>query len=172
MPAHCSAEAVKIKISLPLLYVTFVLDSSALFSMEDIPDDSVCPPGVVDELKRYKDPRVERWGGLLRVSDCTSPSVNSVKAAAERSGDIGRLSDVDISVIALALDVKGIILTDDYSIQNVSKILGIEYRPIGTSGIKKVEKWNYRCNGCGKWFKENVKECPICGHSTRSHRKR
>ena len=150
----------------------FILDSSALFSMEDLPEDSVCPPGVADELRRYKDPRVDRWGDLLRISDCTASSVASVKAAAKKSGDIGRLSDVDVSVIALALDTGGIILTDDYSIQNVSVILGIEYRPVGAPGIRKVEKWNYRCNGCGKWFKENVDECPICGHSTRSHRKR
>jgi UPF0271 protein len=140
--------------------------------MEDLPDDSVCPPGVVDELRRYNDPRIDRWGDLLRVSDCTSSSVDAVKAAAKKSGDLGRLSDVDISVIALALDIGGAVLTDDYSIQNVSKILGVEYRPVGTSGIKKVEKWNYRCSGCGKWFKENVNECPICGHSARPYRKR
>ena len=152
--------------------MTLILDSSALFSMENLPDDSVCPPGVVDELRRYDDPRLDRWGDLLRTSDCTSASMDAVKAAAKKSGDIGRLSDVDVTVIALALDLEGIILTDDYSIQNVAKIMGIEYRPVGMKGIKKVEKWNYQCTGCKKWFKENSPECPICGHSLRSHRKK
>jgi UPF0271 protein len=140
--------------------------------MEDLPDDHVCPPGVVDELLRYNDPRIGRWGDLLRVSDCTAASVTLVRDAAKKSGDIGRLSDVDISVIALALDLGGTVLTDDYSIQNVSRILGVGYKPVGTPGIRKVEKWNYRCNGCGKWFKENVTECPVCGHSSRPYRKR
>ena len=151
--------------------MTFILDSSALFSMEDLPEDSICPPGVAEELRRYKDPRLDRWGDLLRISECTKESADRVREVARKSGDMGRLSDVDISVIALAIDVGGIILTDDYSIQNVSRIMGMDYKSIGTPGIRKVERWNYRCNGCGKWFKEDVKECPICGHSLRSHRK-
>ena len=67
--------------------------------------------------------------------------------------------------------LNGTVLTDDYSIQNTAKIMGIPYRAVGQTGIKKVEKWNYRCNGCGKWFKEKSEECPICGSSMRSYRK-
>lgn len=64
-----------------------VLDSSALFSMDQLPEgESVCPPGVVDELRRYKDPRLSLWGDLLRVSDCTAASVKRVEEAAGPSG--------------------------------------------------------------------------------------
>lgn len=150
-----------------------VLDSSALFSMEQLPEgDIVCPPGVIDELERYKDRRLELWGDLLRVSDCTKQSLDKVKATAAKSGDLGRLSPVDLTVLALAADVDGIVMTDDYSIQNVAKIMGIPYRAVGTEGIRKVEKWNYKCIGCGKWYKEKMDECPICGHSMKSHRKK
>ena len=150
-----------------------ILDSSALFSMEGLPDeDFLCPPGVVDELARYKDGRLDLWGDMLRVSDCTKDSVEKVTAAARKSGDLGRLSPVDITVLALALDTQGTILSDDYSIQNVSRIMGIPFRPVGMKGIEKVEKWNYRCVGCGKWFKEKADECPICGSGMRSYRKK
>ncbi|MCL1984571.1 MAG: nucleic acid-binding protein [Methanomassiliicoccaceae archaeon] len=153
--------------------MTLILDSSALFAMEDLPSgDIAVPSGVVDELRRYKDHRLERWGDLLRVSECTDPSVAKVKDAAAKSGDAGRLSDVDISVIALAVDLDGIVLTDDFSIQNVCKIMGIEYRSVGTKGITKVEKWNYRCVGCGKWYKEKMNDCPICGSSMKGYRKK
>jgi len=153
--------------------MVFVLDSSALFSMEDLPSEDIAvPPGVVDELRKYKDPRVERWGDLLRVSECTQRSVSKVKETALKSGDAGRLSDVDVSVIALAIDLGGVVLTDDFSIQNVCSIMKIEYRSVGTGGIKKVEKWNYRCNGCGKWYKEKMDDCPICGSSMKAHRKK
>lgn len=168
----CLAWEMDIKSMPSLSSAMLVLDSSALFSMENLPDDSVCPPGVIDELKRYNDPRIERWGDLLRVSDCTAGSLSIVKEAAKKTGDIGRLSDVDMTVLALAIDVSGTILTDDYSIQNVAKTLNIDYKPVGMQGIKKVEKWNYRCVGCGKWYKESMKECPICGHLLRSHRKK
>jgi UPF0271 protein len=153
--------------------MVLILDSSALFAMDDLPDgDSVCPPGVIAELKRYKDPRLDVWGDMLRVSDCTKTSVDAVREEARKSGDLGRLSDVDITVIALGLDLHGTVLSDDFSIQNVCARLDVEYRAVGTGGIKKIEKWNYQCIGCGKWFKEKQNECPICGSPMRAHRKK
>ena len=38
--------------------------------------------------------------------------------------------------------------------------------------LKKIERWNYQCIGCKKWYKEKMDECPICGSPMRSHRKR
>lgn len=150
-----------------------ILDSSAFFSMENLPDEEfLCPPGVIAELSRYKDHRLELWGDLLRTSDHTHESEERVVEAAKKSGDHGRLSPVDISVLALALDTGGTILSDDYSIQNVSRIMGIPFRPVGMEGIKKVEKWNYQCKGCGKWYKEKMDDCPVCGSEMRACRKR
>ena len=150
-----------------------ILDSSALFSMEQLPEEEhLCPPGVIDELRRYDDKRLDLWGELLRVSDCTATSVDKVSVVANKSGDMGRLSPTDITVLALGLDTGGTILTDDYSIQNVAKLMGIPFRSIGTKGITKVEKWNYQCIGCKKWYKESMKECLICGSSMRSCRKK
>jgi endoribonuclease Nob1 len=150
-----------------------VLDSSALFAMSQLPEEeSCCPPGVIDELTRYKDNRLDLWGDLLRVSDCTPASMKKVEEAARRSGDLGRLSPVDITVLALAIDVNGTILTDDYSIQNIARILNIPCKGIGQEGIKKIEKWNYQCIGCKKWYKEKMNECPICGSSMKACRKR
>ena len=153
--------------------MVIVLDSSALFSMEDLPDgDCVCPPGVIDELRKYKDKRLDLWGDMLRVSDCSPESMEKVKEEARKSGDLGRLSPVDLTVIALGLDLDGIVYSDDYSIENVCTRLGIRYRPVGTGGIKKVEKWNYQCIGCKKWYKEKMDECPICGSPMKAHRKK
>lgn len=150
-----------------------ILDSSAIFSMENLPEgDCVCPPGVIDELRKYKDPRIDLWGEMLRVSDCSDESVTRVEEEAAKSGDLGRLSPVDITVIALGLDLNGTVWSDDFSIQNVCARLGLKYRAVGTAGIKKVEKWNYQCIGCKKWFKEKLNECPICGSPMKPHRKR
>lgn len=71
--------------------MVLILDSSALFAMENLPEEgSLCPPGVIEELRRYKDGRLDLWGDLLRVSDCTKASEEKVKAAAKKSGDLGR----------------------------------------------------------------------------------
>ncbi|MFA7149903.1 MAG: nucleic acid-binding protein [Candidatus Methanomethylophilaceae archaeon] len=153
--------------------MVLILDSSALFAMEDLPDrECFCPPGVIDELRKYKDRRLNLWGDMLRVSDCTTFSIDKVKETAKKSGDLGRLSPTDITVIALGLELKGTVLSNDFSIQNVCAIMDIDYRSVGTDSIKKIEKWNYQCIGCGKWFKEKSDECPVCGSQMRSHRKR
>lgn len=150
-----------------------VLDSSALFAMDQLPEEeSCCPPGVVRELTKYKDPRLELWGDMLRVSDCTQASIDRVMEFARKTGDSGRLSPVDVTVLALALDVNGTVLSDDYSIQNTARVMGIPCRGVGQTGIKKVEKWNYQCTGCKKWYKEKQDDCPICGSPMRAHRKR
>ena len=150
-----------------------ILDSSALFSMENLPDEaSCCPPGVVKELQRYNDRRLDLWGDLLMVSDCTQASIDRVMEVARKSGDAGRLSAVDVTVLALALDLSGTVLTNDYSIQNVAKIMGIPYRAVGQGGIRKVEKWNFQCTGCHKWYKEKMAECPICGSPMKAFRKK
>lgn len=150
-----------------------VLDSSALFAMDQLPEEECCcPPGVIVELKKYKDPRLDLWGDLLRSCDCTKESIDKVSETAKKSGDIGRLSPVDITVLALAVDVGGTVMTDDYSIQNVARMMGIPFKAVGQKGISKVEKWNYQCIGCKKWYKEKLPECPICGHGMRACRKR
>ena len=153
--------------------MVIILDSSAIFSMENLPDeDCVCPPGVIKELTKYKDPRLELWGDMLRVSDVSESSVILVQEEAKKSGDLGRLSPVDITVIALGLELEGTVLSDDFSILNVCARMGIKNRSVGTAGIKKIEKWNYQCIGCKKWFKEKSEECPICGSPMRAHRKK
>ena len=128
-----------------------VLDSSAFFSIDALPEeDHVCPPGVIKELQKYEDPRLALWGDMVHVSDCSQESLRKVEEVAKKSGDLGRLSPVDMTVLALALDVNGTIWSDDYSIQNVAKIMGIGFKPIGMKGIEKVVKWNYKCIGCGR----------------------
>jgi len=149
-----------------------VLDTSALFSMDNLPsEECVCPPGVIEELRRHRDNRLQYWDGILRVSNCSDESMETVKNMAKATGDLGRLSPVDLSVLALALDLEGTILSDDYSIQNVSRRLGIPFKPIGTVGISKVERWNYQCVGCRKWYKERLDDCPICGSKMKGFRR-
>lgn len=150
-----------------------VLDSSALFEMQDLPeDDCVTVPGVWVELRRHKDPRIVYWEGILRTSSPGPDSVDRVRSAALHSGDAGRLSETDVELLALALEMGSPLLSDDYSMQNIARLIGVECSPVATKGIKKVWRWSYRCTGCGKAYGEDKKECDVCGHSLKSVRKR
>lgn len=148
-----------------------VLDTSALFAMQDLPQEEVyATPGVIKELERHGDKRADLWGELLKVWDPSAASLKKVKEAASMSGDSTRVSPTDIEVIALALDLDAIIITDDYSIQNLAGYMGIPYRPAGFKGITRIIKWKWRCAGCRRVFDKEVTECPVCGSELRSFR--
>lgn len=108
----------------------------------------------------------------MSIIDPTKESFKKVKNASKETGDAGRLSQTDLSVLALALDYQNradevIVLTDDYSIQNLANFLNIKFETISQKGIKKRFKWGSRCRGCGKKFKDNISICPICGSDTK-----
>jgi UPF0271 protein len=154
--------------------VKLVLDTSALFAMQDLPPGAeVCvTPGVLAELKKYKDRRVDLWGELLKVSEPSAEAMKKVKKAAQRTGDSGRISPTDAEVLALALDLGATVMTDDYSIQNLAAYLGVPFFPIGTKGIKQMFRWRWRCTGCGRLLDKEYPECPVCGSPLKSVRSR
>ncbi|HUL40232.1 MAG TPA: NOB1 family endonuclease [Methanomassiliicoccales archaeon] len=148
----------------------YVLDTSALFSMQDLPSDARCftTPGVLRELEKYGDRRAELWGDMLTVSEPTAESLRKVREASSRTGDSTRLSPTDIEVLALALELGAQVLSDDYSLQNLAAYLGVPFRPIGLKGIKDVRRWRWRCVGCGRVFEKEMRECPVCGSRLKS----
>ncbi|RAP46804.1 MAG: hypothetical protein BZ136_07190 [Methanosphaera sp. rholeuAM74] len=86
------------------------------------------------------------------------------------SGDFTRLSDNDKMVVALALKHKTmgddvITVTDDYSMQNTLKLLGLKYQPVLTKGIEKTIKWQRICKGCRRVYPSDYDDdvCEVCG---------
>jgi UPF0271 protein len=96
--------------------------------------------------------------------------LEEVKASATTVGDAFFLSETDQQVLALALELKTqgffpLIATDDYSIQNVAKQLGIEFTSLITFGIRRRLEWIRYCPACHKKYPANYKSqvCEICG---------
>jgi len=162
----------------------FILDTSAILSGKTInfdQDKLVTTPGVSNELqpggRDYRTFLFLQERGLA-INNPSKESIKRIHQISTETGDISRLSKADIKVLALALDInqdnEAIIITDDYSIQNVANELKINFKSISQNGITKSFKWTYRCSGCGKKFNENIKTCPICGALTKtiiSHKK-
>lgn len=151
-----------------------VLDSSALL-VGKYPelDEMMTTPEVVQELKR-KGMSSELQSFIDVKVQIVSPSEGTVKRVMEasmKSGDSERLSDADVGLLALALDKKAILLTDDYSMQNLASALGVDYSGVMFPEITTKVSWRYRCKGCGKAFEEYSKTCPVCGSEIRTYRK-
>ncbi|MCK4348686.1 MAG: NOB1 family endonuclease [Thermoplasmatales archaeon] len=158
----------------------YIIDTSAILSGIPINFDDaamVTTSSISMELKPGgRDYRafqflIEKGLSILSPSKKSRDAVNSTS---RKTGDEDRLSKADVDVLALALDMKldddkdAVILTDDYSIQNVADALDMKFGNIGQPKITKRFKWGYQCLGCGKKFKENIKICPICGAATKN----
>ncbi len=106
----------------------------------------------------------------LKVVTPPGPYIEEVKEYGKRTGDHLRLSSTDIEILALALHLDATVVTDDYSIQNLAKALGVEFRGLALTEIKKEYKWSYRCVKCRRWYKEPVEDCRICGGEVKTIR--
>lgn len=159
--------------------IFYLIDTSVILSgiPLDLKDEfMITTNSISNELKPggrdYRSFKFLLEKGLL-IRDPSKKSIDLVINTSKKSGDYSRLSLADIDLIALAIDInenndeESIILTDDYSIQNVANILKIKYENINQPKITKRFKWAFRCLGCRKKFKENIKICPICGSSTK-----
>ncbi len=154
-----------------------VLDTSAFvggFDPFTIREDQVAPPTVEEEVKRNSmtlmrfSAAVE--SGRLKIFVPGQKSLDAVKVSATSLGDSFFLSETDMQVLALALEIKTRgdnpkIVTDDYSIQNVATKLRIDFVSLVTFGIRRQLKWIRYCPACHKTYSPNCKSktCSICG---------
>ncbi len=146
----------------------YVLDSSAIF-LRKVHGNAVTVPEVVEEIvdedsRFYLSIKMESHE--LKVENSREEFVSEVREAAKKTGDIHRLSSTDLSVLAKALELKrggkrAVIVTDDYSIQNMASVLDIDVEAVIQKGISRVFKWVKVCRGCGRRIESDV--CPVCG---------
>ena len=98
----------------------------------------------------------------LQIRDPDNEFISKVKDTADETGDSATISEQDISIIALALENKIELITDDFAVTNVARQLKIQTSSLMTQGISTVGKWISYCSMCGKEFSKE-KDCPICG---------
>lgn len=152
----------------------YVLDSSGIiggFVSGKFPNYTTNQ--VVTEIKDIKSQLFLQDALENRQITIKEPSPEDMMVVEEvitRSGDLLRLSDVDKEVVALAVNLKRdnlspTVVTDDYSIQNVLKIMEIPFRSVLTRGIDDVVGWIKFCRGCKKTYPSNYQgtDCEICG---------
>ncbi|UCH89734.1 MAG: hypothetical protein JSV49_03540 [Thermoplasmata archaeon] len=131
-------------------------------------------PGVFLELSRKADKeRFEYFQNAgLKVQSPASKYLEEIELKAKTTGDSERLSEVDKSLIALALELNAVLITDDYSIQNLAEEFGISYRTVSEKGITEIIHWELKCKGCARIWNEPHQTCPVCGSALKSSRKK
>ena len=145
-----------------------ILDASAFYAGIPFGSSNVfyTTSMVYDEIKHIKKNQEVLETLLetnrLKIRDPDPKTINLAIDASKNTGDFHQLSKQDLSIIALSMDLEGHIITDDFSISNVAKNLGIKISPLMTRGIKDVGKWVHYCPGCRSNHQNGI-ECPVCG---------
>jgi len=145
-----------------------VLDASGILhsDLDHSGGRYLAPNSVLSEIASENAKTVVDQGirnGRIKVVDPQPGSVEKATEAARETGDLANLSQADLEVLALALEKKAEILSDDYAIQNVARKLGIKYSVAAQEGIKKEYVWEKVCPGCGRSHPLESRVCRVCG---------
>jgi len=139
-----------------------------------IKEDQFTTPLTTSELKyetttslRFK---IAIETGKIKLQSPSKSFLKRIEESSSKIGDFSTLSEVDKEVLALALELKEdnlfpVIVSDDYSIQNVADQLGIQYVSLSTFGIRYQFKWILYCPACHRRSHPTPtkKVCSICG---------
>ena len=160
-----------------------VLDTAALlyWPMDKLAG-GICAESQKEELEKVSAQRSMLIGAAdIDWREIPFSWLQEAKEVAAKSGDLPRLSDVDLDLLALTLALSATLYTDDYRLQNAVKNSGGLVENVGQSGAKKVWRWHLRCEGCrtttdvpanvDRSKKGPVAECDICGSPMHIKRK-
>lgn len=149
-----------------------VLDTSLLLGGKDPPRGprwATTPEAAAEVSPGGRDARrYEDWTSLgLEVRQAGAAALARVDEAGSRAGTLSRLSAADRSLLALALELgaESTLVTDDYTMLDMAKRLGIRTQTVNQEGIRANLDFRPRCSGCGRWFEAPQKAdvCPVCG---------
>jgi len=154
-----------------------VLDTSAFIAGFDplaVPEKQYTVPEVKKELIAGSMPWMRFNAAIenrkLTVKNPKSSVLQEIQEASRKVGDVRYLSEADLQILALALELKGrglspLIITDDYSIQNVANKIDVEFTSLLTFGIKFRFKWILYCPACYRKYPSDYKFkiCEVCG---------
>jgi len=161
----------------------FVLDTSAFIAKWPLyaPRAKIYTTSlVVSEVRDAESRQGLETALLLNRVEVLDPGQRYVKQArreAKRKGLLIALSETDLSVAALALQLRDRgydveVITDDYALQNLVSLLGLGFRPLRTRGIKRIEEYIVICPACGYQSRDpSERICPVCGTPLRRVRK-
>ncbi len=111
-----------------------ICDTSVLLH-SDLNIEMTTVPEVIDEVKTKKE-RERLEFREIKVLEPEEKFVRKIENEAKEAGLEKKLSKTDKKLLALALQTGDTLLTDDYTIQKLAKIMRINYKPFQLEGIR------------------------------------
>ncbi len=142
----------------------YILDSSAFIRGYTKEGHTATVTEVSEELFGEASLRFEAMrGGGMRIQIPHGETIEEVIRIAKKTGDITVISRTDICLIAAAIELEGVLVTDDYAMQNIATEIGLRVEGIAMEKIKEKRNWVFKCGSCGKESKTMQDDCPVCG---------
>jgi len=158
----------------------YVLDATALIqglNPTALKQDLFTVPEVVDEARTSELLAIRMEAAIssrsLKRRRPSREAIGSVRNAVRDLGEGSALSDADLALLALAMDLKMegrdvSIISDDYAIQNVSTRIDIPFVTVSSTGIVHIFAWSLFCPACRRSYPPGRRSvCPICGTTLR-----
>ena len=153
-----------------------VLDTAALLHLPLSDLDGIAAESQRGELERLSPERA--FALVAAPLEWNTPAPDSLARAHELAagtGDLAGLSPVDLDVLALALQLDAVMVTDDYRLQNCCAVAGLAHETVLTEGIREEWRWSLQCTGCGalkdadsqSTTKGDHGNCNVCGSAYR-----
>ncbi|CEG13337.1 putative ribonuclease VapC14 [groundwater metagenome] len=141
-----------------------IYDTSVILHSPNIMFEGYITPCVLNEVKDEILREVVRGllrNGKLKILDASDDSKRKI---AKINNDLANnLSQTDIEILAAAYEYNLKIMTSDFAIQNIAKILNIPYEGLVELVDEKINKFIYVCPACEKIYKQYKKFCDACG---------
>jgi endoribonuclease Nob1 len=144
-----------------------LLDSSAIINDSgfsfDPKEKYLMTSRIIAEMRDLRSRMMVDNAQILNILQITDPCPVSLQKLDEfvyRKG-FEKMSQADLSLIAIAKELKDkgekiLLVSDDYSIQNMCKELFIPFESVIQGRIKQTISFYKECGGCGKRY--------LCGH--------
>ncbi len=157
-----------------------VLDTAALLHLPLPELDGFVADSQRDEIERLSPERAFALTATKLVWQPPTPaSLQRAREVATETGDIAGLSPVDLDLLALAIELEAVLVTDDYRLQNCCAAAGLACETVLTDGIQESWTWYLKCVGCGAEqeggsespAKGEHGSCDVCGSPLRLRKK-
>ena len=151
-----------------------VLDTAALLHWPaERLQGGIVTHSQLDELRKLSPERAMLVESI--EMEWMSVGTGDAESAAASTGDLPRLSPVDLQILAIALTTGQKLYTDDYSLQNVCRHLNHPFESVSNKRSQEQWSWELRCIGCRATKKadtQSEQECDICGSPMKVKRSR
>jgi len=134
-----------------------VVDTNVIIHGRGLDEKALTTPEAIAELKSdYSKTR-----SLALDIETAQPSKESIEKVEQKSREIcSSTSEVDESLLALAIDREVVLMTDDKGLQNLAHHLEAKVEGFLDDVASRKISWVMKCPSCGK---ETEKMCTSCG---------